>query len=243
MSNINYSRLEEIIVKSQSELDAIPDDFSGRIYIEFGTCCSMAVVSKRYQKSVEARENSSVVAYGNSSVVARENSSVVAQGNAQVVDRLRGGRIEITGNARIVYMPKTIAEYCDFYGIEHNKKSGKFFKCVHKKDGSYFSDHDSDFTYEIGAKVTADYLDKDTNEDCGHGIHISHLAWVLDYGKEWSDLAILEVEANLKGIILPEGCPGKVRCAEVTVLREVPLEECGLYGKILAQRRKSLLEN
>lgn len=124
MHSVDYSKLEEITVKSQSELDVIPDDYAGIIYIEFGTYWSKAVVNKRYRKRVVARENSSVE------------------------------------------------------------------------------------------------------------------AWVLDYGKDWSDLAILEVEANLKDIILPTGCLGKVRCAEVTVLREVPLEECGLYGKILVQRRK-----
>ena len=247
MSNIDYSKLEEITVKSQSELDAIPDDFAGRIYIEFGNAWDKAVVKKRYRKRVEARGNASVVAWENASVEARgnasveawENASVEANANVQVVDRLNGGRIEITGNARIVYMPKTIAEYCAFYGIEHNKKTGKFYKCVHKmSDGVFCSDQDSGFVYEIGKKVVADYLDKDPTEDCGHGIHIAHLAWVLSYGGDWDDLAILEVEADLDSIILPDGCPGKVRCAEVTVLREVPLEECGIYGKILAQRRK-----
>ena len=156
-----------------------------------------------------------------------------------MVDRLRGGRIEITGNARIVYMPKTIEEYCSFYGIEHDKKKGKFFKCVRKKEnGSYVSDNDRSFVYVIGEKAKADYLNKDVREDCGHGIHIAYLQWVLDYGRNWNDLAILEVEADLDSIVLPEGCPGKVRCAEVKVLREVPLEECGLYGKILAKRRR-----
>ena len=252
--SIDYSKLEEITVKSQDELDAIPDDFAGRIYIEFGTCWNKAIVRKRYRQrvvargnssveargnsSVEAWENSSVVAWENSSVVARGNSSVVANANAQVVDRLRGGRIEITGNARIVYMPKTIEEYCAFYGIEHTKKKGKFFKAVRKTDGRYFSDRDSDFEYVIGNKVVADGLDTDVTEDCGQGIHIAHKAWCLDYGRSWKDLAILEVEADLSSIILPNGCPGKVRCKEVKVLREVPLEECGLYGKILAKDRK-----
>ena len=63
MSDIDYSRLEEITVKSQSELDAIPDDFAGRIYIGFGTIWDKAVVSKKYQNKVVARENSSVVAW------------------------------------------------------------------------------------------------------------------------------------------------------------------------------------
>ena len=274
MENIDYSKLEDITVKNQSELDAIPDNFAGRIYIEFGTVWDKAVVRKNYCKrvvargnssvvarensSVEAWGNSSVVAWGNSSVVARENSSVeawgnssvvawgnssvVANGNVQVVDLMRGGRVEITGNARVVYMPKTIEEYCSFYGIKHDKKTGRFFKAVHKKDGVYFSDQDSDFVYVIGKTVAADYLDPDPTDDCSHGIHIAYLAWALDFGCKWDDLAILEVGAELDGIVLPCGCPGKVRCAEVMVLREVPLEECGVYGKILAKRRKAMEE-
>ena len=298
MENIDYSKLEDITVKNQSELDAIPDNFAGRIYIDFGTVWNKAVVRKNYCKrvvargnssveawensSVEAWENSSVVARGNSSVVARENSSVEAwenssveawenssveargnssvvarenssveawenssveaNGNVQVVDLMRGGRVEITGNARVVYMPKTIEEYCSFYGIKHDKKTGRFFKAVHKKNGVYFSDRDSDFVYVIGKTVAADYLDPDPTDDCSHGIHIAYLAWALDFGCEWDDLAILEVGAELDGIVLPCGCPGKVRCAEVMVLREVPLEECGVYGKILAKRRKAMEE-
>ena len=189
-----------------------------------------------------AWENSSVVAYENSSVVARGNSSVEAKGNAQVVDLMkgRGGRVEITGNARVVYMPKTIEEYCSFYGIKHDKKTGRFFKAVHKKDGVYFSNHDSDFVYMIGETVAADLLDTDPTDDCGNGIHIAYLSWVIDFGRSWDDLAILEVEADLRGIIMPNGCPGKVRCAEVTVVREVPLDECGVYGKILSKRRKNM---
>ena len=269
--SIDYSKLEEITVKSQDELDAIPDDFAGRICVEFGNYWNKAIVRKKYTQRVVAWENSSVVARGNSSVVARgnssvvawenssvvawgnssvvarenssvvarENSSVVANANTQVVDRLRGGRIEITGNARIVYMPKTIEEYCAFYGIEHNKRKGKFFKAVRKTDDKYFSDRDSSFEYVIGNKVVADGLDTDVTEDCGQGIHIAHKAWCLDYGRSWDDLAILEVEADLSSIILPNGCPGKVRCKEVKVLREVPLEECGVYGKILAKDRKA----
>ena len=66
----DYKNLSEITVTTQAELDAIPDDFKGRIYIESN--CRI-VVSKRYYWSVILLENSSVVARGNSSVVAREN--------------------------------------------------------------------------------------------------------------------------------------------------------------------------
>ena len=66
MGNIDYSKLTEITVKSQEELDMIPEDFGGRIYIEFGKPWNRAVEKKRYCRSV--------VAWGNSSVEAREMS-------------------------------------------------------------------------------------------------------------------------------------------------------------------------
>ena len=135
-------------------------------------------------------------------------------------------------------MPKNIEDYCNFYGLKHDKKKGRFFKCVHKVDGKFFSDNDCYFEYIIGEKAIPDWFDNNINEDCGHGIHVAYLDWVLNYGNCWNDLAIIEVEAKLDDIIVPKSAVGKVRCKEVTVIREVPLEECGLYGKILAKRIK-----
>ena len=315
--SINHETLAKITVKNQNELDAIPLDFKGTIYIEFGTYDNRAIIKNKYYQRIVAHSNSSVVAYGNSSVAAYGNSSVVAHrnssviaydnssviaydnssvvaygnssvaaygnssveaydnssvvaydnssvvaygnsfveaydnssvvaygnssvigsGNSQIVDNLSCGRIEITGNSRIVYNPKTIEEYCRYYNINHDEQTGRFFKCVHKRDGEYFSAHDTLFQYVIGEKVIPDSFDNNINEDCGHGIHIAHLNWVLNYGRNWDDLAIIEVEANLADIVVPKNCDGKIRCKEVTVIREVPLQECGLLGKILAKKR------
>lgn len=91
-------------------------------------------------------------------------------------------------------------------------------------------------TYTLGSKSVADGLSTDPREDCGKGIHMAHLGWCLDYGRNFKDLAILEVEAKISEIILPIGRPGKVRAKEVKVVREVPLSECGVYGKILEKR-------
>ena len=266
---MNYEELDEIIVKSQDELDAIPLDFKGRIYIEFGTFRNKAIVKNRYYSSVVARENSSVEAWGNSSVeawgnsfvvarenssvvarenssveawgnsfvVARENSSVVARENSSVEDRQLSGKILLSGNARKVYMPKTINEFMNFYGIKHTKTKAVFYKAVRKKDGIYHSDYDKNFTYEIG-KVKQERCDIDTESDCSYGIHIAHLNWALDFGRNWNDLAIIEVETKIKDIIIPKNTDGKVRTSEIKVIREVPLEECGIYGKILAKRRQ-----
>ena len=85
---IDYSKLVEITVTNQSELDDIPDDFKGHIYIK---CTAKVVVNKRYFRRVEvrggsvvARDNSSVVARGSSFVEARDKSSIIAQGNSSV---------------------------------------------------------------------------------------------------------------------------------------------------------------
>ncbi len=277
MEKIDYSKLSEITVKTQEELDLIPLDFKGRIYVDCGRRDWLQIRNNYYSSvvargnssveawenssvvargnssvvawgnsSVEARENSSVVAWGNSSVVAwgnssveaRENSSVVANANVQVVDFLQGAKIQISGNARIVYNPKTIHEFMDFYGIKHDKKKAIFYKAVHKKDGKYISDYNDYFAYGID-KIIKEECDPDTDKNCSYGIHISHLNWALKYGDMWDDLAILELETDIDKIVLPKNSDGKARTSEVKVLREVPLEECGIYGKILAKRKKT----
>ena len=337
---MDYSELDDVIVRTQEELDSIPLDFKYRIYIKFGTRDNRAIVTNKYYSSViawensnvvawenssvialgnsivvarnnssieacensnvlardncsvvargnsnviardntsvlardtshvdawdnsnvvargncsveardngnvEARdtcnvvacENSSVEAWDNSSVIARDNSSVIAWGNAQVVDLLQGAKIKISENARIVYNPKTINEFMEFYDIKHTKTKAIFYKAVRKIDGKYCADHNNNFIYEIGKEKTEE-VDKNIRNDCGKGIHISHLDWALDFGKFFDNLAIIEVETKIEDIILPENSDGKVRTSKVKVLREVPLDECGLFGKILLKRR------
>lgn len=349
MNKINYAGLEEITVKSQEELDAIPVDYVGRIFIKFGTHQSPAMVSKMYRgtvaaldssfvvvwgyssvcalgnSTVEARDNSSVkawdnsyveayddssvdtcdnsfaaawgnntvrahnnssvmahynsivracdnssvmawdnsfvtacdnssvVAYHNSSVMAwdnsfvtacdnssvtpHDNSSVTAAGNSQIRIFLpTDTRIQLSGNSRIVRNPRTIDEYVSFYGIKHDEKTGRFFKAVHRyKDGTLRSDRDADFRYVVGETIRQ-ACDPNVNVECSYGIHISHLNWALAFGYSWGDLAIIEVETDLDKVVVPLAGNGKVRTSEVKVLREVPLEECGVCGKMLARR-------
>ena len=251
--SINYNELTEITVHNQQELDGIPTDFKGRIYIE---CTATVKVSNRYYWSVVARENSSVVAWGNSSVVARENSSVVAwenssvearenssvvaSANSQVVNRLVNGKIKLSGNAREVFMPRTIHEFMDFYGIKHTKTKATFYKAVRKaEDGTLYADYNNDFTYEIGKYKSELNINTDVTEECGSGINIAHLAWALGFGRDWDNLAIIEVETKIADIILPEDSTGKVRTSKVKVIREVPLEECGIMGKIIARKHST----
>ena len=229
--------MNEKIVTSQAELDAIPVDYNGRIIIKFGTPGARAVVSKKYLLSVEACGNSSVVAWNNSSVVARDNSSVVACGNSRVVDAHRRGNIKVSGNARIVYNPDNITDWASANGITITDGKIRLYKAVHKRGDEYLADWNPDFVYAIGETAEADSFTADPAKGCGHGIHMATLAWSAMYGQGWGDIALLELEADADEIVVPLYETGKVRAPKALVIREVPLEEAGIMGKILAKRR------
>lgn len=221
--------MKEIIVTSQAELDALQTDVNAKIIIKFGDTDNRAVVNRRFRYSVEA--------WGKSSVVARGNSSVVAFGNTQIVDCSTGHNIQVSGNARIVYNPSSSEGYLDYYQIAQSGGKAKLYKAVHKRNGRYFSDYDKSFEYFVGEQAVANRFDTSIRKDCANGIHAAYKEWAVDFGKGWEDLAILEVEVDVQNIIVPLNGSGKVRSDKVLVLREVPLEECGLLGKILARRQ------
>lgn len=221
--------MNEKIVTSQAELDAIPVDYSGRIIIKFGTPAKRAVVNKKYLLPVEAYDNSSVEAYDNSSVCANDNS--------QVVDAHRSGNIKVSGNARIVYNPDNITDWASANGITITDGKIRLYKAVHKRDGKYVADWDEDFIYTIGAVAEANGFTADPAEDCGQGIHMATAVWAICFGRAWSELALLELEADADEIVVPLYETGKVRAPKALVIREVPLEEVGIMGKILAKRR------
>ena len=118
--------MNEIIVKTQEELDNVPMDYHGRIIIKFGTWLNPAILRKSYDNAsavlqgnaraelwdnarAELWDNASAVLRGNASAELRGNASAVLRGNASAVLRgnasavLRGNsRAEASGNAQIV---------------------------------------------------------------------------------------------------------------------------------------------
>ena len=263
--------MQELIVKSQQELNAVKVDYNGRIIIKLGEPYNRAIVKKRYRYSVVARDNSHVVAWGNSHVEARDNSHVVARGNShvvardnshveardnshveawdnshvvawgnvQVVDAARKNNVKINGNARVVYNPSTIEEWAETNGITIQDGKIRLYKAVHKVNNQLIADWDRSFEYIPGKTAIADGFNSDPEEDCGKGIHMATLAWAAMYGQAWDDMALLELEAAASEVIVPLYETGKVRAPKALVIREVPLEEAGLMGKIIAKRRKS----
>lgn len=208
-------------------------------------------VEARGNASVDARGNAYIKAWNNTCIKALENasveawgrSSIEAGGNVRVVAGSSMTRIQISGNARIVYYPKSIEDFMNFYGIKHDKKTAIFYKAVRRIEVAgktpvkyqFVSDYISDFEYSIGSIVSAE-CDQDVSHDWTYGIHISYLGKVIDIGRDWTNMAIIEVETKIEDIVLPINTNGNVRTSKVKVLREVPLEECGVFGKILARK-------
>ena len=183
-------------------------------------------------------DNASAVLYDNASAVLYGNASATGSGNAQIVDAARKGNVKISGNARVVYNPLSIDEYIDFHGLESTESTVRLFKAVHFNGEKYYADADPDFVYAIGnMAVPTNDFDDNVNKTCGAGINLAHKVWALNYGYGWKDLAILELECEKADVLVPLMSGGKVRARKAKVIRDVPLEECGLYGKMLAKQR------
>ena len=108
MKNIDYSKLSEITVRTQAELDLIPLDFKGRIYVECDRREWLQIRHNYYfpvmvkgNSSVVANESSCVEAYENSTVVANENSTVWAYENSTVVAN-ENSFVKAYGNSSVI---------------------------------------------------------------------------------------------------------------------------------------------
>lgn len=177
-----------------------------------------------------AYDSSKAIACDWATVYAFDGATTYAYGFSQVLDRTVGRNIVVEGDARIVYNPQTIEDYIRHYAIESDGKTCLLYKAVHKRDGKYFADWNG-YEYKLGEIAAADDLDTNVNNDCGKGIHLSHLRYAFGFGRTWDDLAILELEAENDKIIVPLGNPGKVRTLKAKVIREVPRDEWNLFPK------------
>ena len=233
--------MKEIVVKSQSELDALPDTFKEYTVIKIESPSSLwvAVRKARGNSSVVARGNSSVVAWENSSVVAWENSSVVARGNS--IARILSNNVKVkqshhsvvvAQNCRpIIVGEANIIKTTNFH-YDINSFSGKYppsdnhitlFKSVHP-------DTHCDFrtgTIKYEGQVVCPDFDPDTKRQCGGGLHLSPTPYqALNYNRG----TILECRVPLKytddngieqdNIIVYGPDISKVRCREVFVVGE-----------------------
>ena len=110
---------------------------------------------------------------------------------------------------------------------------------MHKDDHGVLTSYwDSEFKYEIGKTATEINIDTDTDKDCGVGLHVSAADFVLRNYADKEGLAIIECEVPKDKTVVYRNSDGKIRTSELRVLREVPLEELGAYGRIVAKKSK-----
>ena len=198
--------------------------------------------------TVEARGNSTVEAYDNSTVVALDNSTVVARGNSSVdlggyaQARICSDDVNYTtsGYARVILPFDGIDSYINYFGIkEKSKDKIILYKAVRKDNyGVLTSYWDSEFKYEIGKTAHQADINTDTDEACGVGLHVSTADFVLRNYANRECSVIIECEVPKDKTVVYRFSDGKIRTSELRVLREVPLEELGVYGKIVAKKRK-----
>ena len=257
--------MENISVYTQKDLDEIERNFNGYINIYGGGYCNPIIVSgafdngtvvalnnstvvalnnstveARDNSSVEAFDNSSVVAWNNSSVEARDNSSVDLNGYAQARICSDDVNYKTSGYARVILPFDGIDSYINYFSIKEKAKDKIIlYKAVHKDDHGVLTSYwDSEFEYEIGKTAHQANINTDIGEACGVGLHVSTADFALCNYADKEGSVIIECEVPKDKTVVYRNSDGKIRTSELRVLREVPLEELGAYGKIVAKKRK-----
>lgn len=190
---------------------------------------------------VECRDACNIDAYDNSFIWLGDDCFANLFNNSYVKICSDNVKYKINNQAKIIDLYDTIDDYLKSYNVKDNGDTLILYKAVCHKNGRYFSNFDRKFEYVIGEKAYENNINLSTKEVCGKGLHIAPLDWVLPgcmvYYNDW---AILECEVPKDKIVLPRFTDGKVRTSELTVLREVPLEECGTMGKMMLRKRELL---
>ncbi len=104
-----------------------------------------------------------------------------------------------------------------------------YYKAVRKKNGKYISNYDDKTEYVVGEEIS---VKTNTNPDtvAAKGLHVASLEFAKRWGDGWKDVAILELQVNIHDVIVPDALD-QVRASKLKVVREVPFEELGEWGK------------
>jgi uncharacterized protein YjbI with pentapeptide repeats len=95
-------------------------------------------------------------------------------------------------------------------------------------DSNYQSPFQSSgkLTYHVGDTLSEPDADTDPNLDCGKGINVATLPWVMAWWRPWCRIMLVEFTAADIAAI-PSG-DGKFRVRRCTVVKELDLKELGL---------------
>ena len=224
--------MREIIVKSQEEYDKIKDQKEFTIikiesteeWIRIKKVPENCYVKAYDSAYVKAYDSAYVEAYGSAYVEAFDSAHVEAYEWSYVVKF--SGKVEKYGDAIVredFKYPRSVEEWCRWYGIKINNGTVKLFKAVREDYTDFYS---GEIKYEIGKVVECPDWDDEFTGECGHGLHLSAIpSGALYFVSTGEKYVLLECEVNLEDIrIYNNGkpfYPFKVRCKKVKVLRKV----------------------
>lgn len=103
-----------------------------------------------------------------------------------------------------------------------------YYKAVRKINGKYISAWDNKTEY-IPGQILETELDTNPDRVAVKGIHVASLEFAQKYGEVWDNVAILELEVDIRDLVVPDA-KDQVRASRVKILREVPFEEMGEWG-------------
>lgn len=105
----------------------------------------------------------------------------------------------------------------------------KYYKAVCKSsDGRYISHWDNKTEYRVGEIIEA-HMEHNPDLTAVQGIHIASLDFAKSYGDSWENVAILEIEVDMRDVVIPNA-KDQLRTKRGKVLREVPMSELGDWG-------------
>lgn len=223
-----------VIAKDDSQVSVYDNAKVVALNNSFIYSCGNSQVLASGDAKVKVFDAGTVLAEENAIISLFDNSVAKAKGNSFVSSYDSSKLTNDTAPNIISKKPLTIEDYIQYHNLTVFDDKVLLYKVVRKSNGKYYSDHDKKFEYIIGQEAVADSLETDPDIVHGAGINMAHLTWCLLYGETWKDAAILEVEADIEGaIVLTVG--GKIRTAKCKPIREIPLNECGIYGQIVAK--------
>lgn len=232
--------MKELIIKTQKEFDEIKSDFEGVIIIED---------TKEWLNINHSFENADINVYDSATINnVFDSATIILSGLAcicflfsakkivangiNMIRQIGTTNIDITKSKSVnfIQVKETIEKnptfdfYTKTYPVKTKGTKVIMYKSVRKFNGKYVSDKDNSFEYIIG-EIKEEKCDKSNDNSCSFGIHISHKMWALQFGRDWDNMALLEVEVDKKDIVVSKDCDGKVRTSKIKVLREVPKNE------------------
>lgn len=221
------------IVRSQEELDdALSKKIWKEIYVCFGSIENPAIIDDRFGHKIVVSDsnfcvvkNSSVVialdechveSRGNSFVIARNKSKVDAYDDSRIINK-SFGQMVINDKAKIRIKFEDVYDFMDFFNIEHDETKAIFYIATRKIGKKYI--FNMRIACKIG-KIQKSKCDPDIQKVFSFGIGISNKEFAKRFDL-WENKDILEVETDIKDIIVPIKSDGIVRTSKIKVLREV----------------------